>query len=127
MPDAGVFVKTGSFTTNSQTDLSKFTGTYIAASESYESNYKFEITQSGNALNIIVTYSYTMDGGDNWNSEATKFSNVSVDNGYFYIGLYENEKFRFVTGTYKPYDKKKKVTVPGIVMEEYKLFAEKTD
>ena len=125
VPTAQSYVNGNSFDLN--TDVTTYEGKYEGASETFESNYIFEIKQNGSKLNMIVTYSYTQDGGDNWTTEAYKFDNVSVDNGYFYIGLNGNEQFRFVTGTYKPYKTKKKITRYGIIMEEYKMFAEKTE
>lgn len=125
VPVAQTNVNGNSFELN--TDASTYVGRYEGASETFESNYVFEITPNGNNLDMIVTYSYTQDGGDNWTSEVYKFVNVGVDNGHFYIGLNGNEQFRFVTGSYKPYQSKKKVNRYGILMEEYKMFIERTE
>ncbi len=125
VPTAQTYVNGKSFDQN--TDASSYTGRYEGASETFESNYVFDVAQNGSKLNIIVNYSYTQDGGETWTTEAYKFDNVGVDEGHFYIGLDGNEQFRFVTASYKPYKSKKKVTRYGIIMEEYKMFAERTE
>lgn len=125
VPAAQSYVNGNSFDLN--TDASTYEGKYEGASETFESNYIFEIKNNNGKLNIVATYSYTQDGGDTWTTEAYKFDNVTVDNGYFYIGLNGNEQFTFVTASYKPYKSKKKVNRYGILMQEFKMFSERTE
>lgn len=124
---AGKYVSSGNFTTNVQNDLSKYEGRYIAASETYESNYQFLIVKESNALNITLISGATMDGGENWMMDTLVFSNVSVADGKFTLkdtpSKFGNFNFRFVNAKYK--EEGKNVKSEGLVMEEYMMFAKK--
>lgn len=63
--EAGNYVSPENFKNNVQTDLTKYEGRYIAASETYESNYEYIIISEGNTLIITMISGATADGGDN--------------------------------------------------------------
>jgi hypothetical protein len=125
----GEYVISSSFKTNIQSDLSKYNGTYVAASETYESNYTYEITSRDNSLDILIIGAASMDG-ENWEKDSAFIKGVTVQDGKFtlnsnkvFYGNSGNINFRFVKVTYKLDGKT--VKAEGIVMEEYMMFAEK--
>ena len=124
---AGNYVNEKYFKTNSQSQLSNYEGSYRAVSETYESNYIFDITSMNGKLNIRAICGHTEDGGENWYSDTLIFENVLVENGEFRIDVNGNTNFRFVKVIYKSEESKKNITSTGIVMEEYKVYAEKIE
>jgi hypothetical protein len=131
---AGDYVSSSNFTTNVQKDISKYEGKYIAASETYESNYTFEVTADGNTLNIRMTSCGTMDGGEKWDCDTTYFKDVIVENGKFTLNFKNNisgdeasqiYNYRFVKCTYKQEGSNKNIKSEGIVWEEFMMFGER--
>lgn len=122
---AGKYVNEKSFKTNSQNKLSNYEGNYEAVSETYESNYIFEITTKNEKLNIKAILGHTEDGGENWYSDTIIFDDVTVENGKFRIDVNGNNNFRFVKAIYKSEESNKNISSIGFVMEEYKMYAEK--
>ncbi len=122
---AGIYVSSSNFKTNVQSDLSKYEGQYIAASETYESNYQFLIVKESDALKITMISGATMDGGENWMMDTLVFRNVTVTKGKFVLtdipANFGNPNFRFVNAEYK--QDGKSVMSDGLVMEEYLMFA----
>jgi hypothetical protein len=125
---AGDYINSGNFKTNIQKDLSKYSGTYVAASETYESNYTFIVTDKENVLDILIV-SAACEDGENWQQDTLAFKDVIVKDGKFTIndvpGNFGNKIFRFVKATYKL--DSKSVKAEGLVMEEYFMFAEKSE
>lgn len=130
---AGDYVSPSNFTTNVQKDINKYEGKYIAASETYESNYTFEVTAVGNTLNIKMTSCGTMDGGEKWDCDTTYFKDVAVANGIFTLNFNntisgdntdKTYNFRFVKCTYKQEGSKKSMKFEGLVWEEFHMFGE---
>ena len=123
--NAGTYISQDNFKTNDQKDISKYSGKYIAVSETYESNYTFNLTNKGEFLNIVVISAGTMDGGENWDTDTTTFDNISVKNGIFVMETHGNKTFRFANVKYKPEGKNNYIGAEGIIMEEFFMFAEK--
>ena len=132
--NAGVYISSSNFNTNVQKDISKYEGKYVAASETYESNYTFEVTAQENTLNIKMISCGTMDGGEIWDCDTTYFKDVPVENGKFTLnfrnfisGDAANNiyNYRFVKCTYKQEGSNKKIKSEGIAWEEFNMFGEK--
>ncbi len=124
---AGTYISSDNFKTNVQSDISKYEGRYIAASETYESNYEYIITMESDDLMVTMISGATMDGGDNWMIDTVIFRNVIVSGGEFTIldipANFGNPNFRFVQAEYKVDGKS--IISDGLVMEEYLMFGEK--
>ena len=133
--NAGEYINSSNFKTNSQKDISKYEGKYVAASETYESNYTFEVTTQGNSLNIKMISCGTMDGGEYWDCDTTYFKDVTIANGQFTLNFsnvigFNDEtapihNFRFVKCTYKQEGSSKNIKSEGIAWEEFSFFAER--
>ena len=123
VPGKGEYVPEEKFKTNIQTDLSKYTGTYTAVSETYESGYTYYITTRDNVLDILIVGSASMDG-ESWQQDSSFVKGVTVENGKFSInnnqifyGGLGDMNFRFVKVSYKA--EGKTINAEGLVMEEY--------
>lgn len=124
---AGSYINEKYFKTNSQSQISNYEGSYEAVSETYESNYIIDIKSKNEKLNIRAICGHTEDGGENWYSDTLIFENVLVENGEFRIDVNGNTNFRFVIVIFKSVEIEKNITSTGIVMEEYKMYAEKIE
>lgn len=123
--NAGTYVSQDNFKTNIQNDISKYSGKYVAVSETYESNYIINVSTKGEFLSIVIISAGTMDGGESWESDTAVYDNVSAKNGIFVIETAGNKTFRFTNVKYKPEGKNNNITANGILMEEFFMFAEK--
>lgn len=124
----GEYFNENLFKTNSQTNLQKYSASYTAVSETYESALNFIISAENNSLNITFVYGGCMDG-ENWQFDTTYISGVTVNNGSFTLSKsqtqfenFDNFNFRFVNVSLKIEGITRKTR--GIVLEEYKMFAE---
>lgn len=131
---AGDYVSPSNFNTNIQKDIFKYVGKYIATSETYESNYTFELTTEGNTLNIKMISCGSMDGGEKWDCDTTYFKDIVVANGKFTLDFRnsisgdDSDKiynYRFVKCTYKQQGSSKNIKSEGIVWEEFMMFGER--
>ena len=130
---AGKYIHSSNFETNVQEDLSQYIGIYSAVTETYESSFTFEITVQDNTLNIILIYGATMGIEDNWEQDTSSYKGVFVNDGNFSLdvnvvlnpSVNEIQNFRFVKCWYNREEDNKKIESEGLVIEEYKMFAEK--
>lgn len=131
---AGNYVSTSNFNMNVQKDVSKYEGKYVAASETYESNYTFDLTTEGNTLNIKMISCGSMDGGEKWDCDTTYFKDIVVANGKFSLNFRnsisgdDSDKiynYRFVKCVYKHQVSGENIKSEGIVWEEFKMFGER--
>jgi hypothetical protein len=125
--EAGNYFSSDNFKTNVQIDFTKYEGRYVAASETYESNYEYIIISEGNVLMITMISGATDDGGENWMMDTLIFRNVTVIDGKFTLtdlpSNLGNQNFRFVKASYMLEGKNRKSG--GLIMEEYLMFAQK--
>lgn len=62
---AGSYINEKYLKTNSKSQISNYEGSYEAVSETYESNYIFDIKSKNEKLNIRAICGHTEDGGEN--------------------------------------------------------------
>lgn len=131
--NAGVNVNSSNFKTNVQKDISQYEGKYVAASETYESNYTFFVTFVENILNIKMISCASMDG-EKWDCDTSYFKDVNVAEGKFTLNFsnvvgFNDENtiynFIFVKCTYKKEGSAKTIKSEGIAWEEFLMFGEK--
>lgn len=123
---AGEYLDISKFKFNSQSNLLLYQGKYTAASETYDSHYIFEISSNEVSLNIKALSGGSEDG-EHYSYDTLIFSDVKVIDGTFEITFPVASVFKFVKTSYSYTDENGTKTVKcfGILMEEYKMFAEK--
>lgn len=124
--NVGHYLDVSKFKLNPQSNLLLYQGKYTAASETYDSHYIFEISSNEESLNITAISGGSEDG-EHYSYDTLIFSDVKVINGTFEITFPEASVFKFVKTSYSYTDENGTKTVKcfGILMEEYKMFAEK--